>query len=354
MFQSAIPLKYWGYCIATAAHLINRTPSANLDNLTPYELLYKEQPDFSRLKTFCCLCYVATIPSLRTKFCPRAVPCIFMGYPTGYKGYRVFDPALGKFPTSRDVLFHEDVFSFKSISQHTFPLDIGSNPVIPNAFSEPQPSTPTQLPPNSPPPSPPPSSPSEIPLRKSTRISRPSTYLQDYVCNATYPIQNHLSYDNLSLPYKTFICNISSVVEPEFYHQAIKFPEWQTTMAEELAALELNKTWTIEPLPAGKQPISCRWLYKTKFRPDGSIDRHKARLVARGFTQQAGIDFIDTFSPVAKLTTIRVLLTIAARQNWHLLQQDINNAFLNGDLHEEVYMKLPLGYPPQGQNMVCK
>jgi hypothetical protein len=147
---------------------------------------------------------------------------------------------------------------------------------------------------------------------------------------------------------------VSTIVEPEFYHQAVKFPEWQTAMAEELAALELNKTWTIEPLPAGKHPISCRWLYKIKFRPDGSIDRYKARLVARGFTQQAGIDFIDTFSPVAKLTTVRVLLTIAAQNRWHLLQLDINNAFLNGDLHEEVYMKLPLGYPHHQPNMVCK
>jgi hypothetical protein len=270
-----------------------------------------------------------------------------MGYPAGYKGYWVFNPALGKFFISRDVTFHEDVFPFKSLAQQpSFPTT-----VIPYPACEPHLPPLAQTPTTAPPivdPHP------MVPLRRSTRVTQPPAYLQDFVHTVTYPIQHHLTYDKLSTSYKSFVCQVSTIVEPEFYHQAVKFPEWQTAMAEELAALELNKTWTVEPLPAGKHPISCRWLYKIKFRPDGSIDRYKARLVARGFTQQAGIDFIDTFSPVAKLTTVRVLLTIAAQNRWYLLQLDINNAFLNGDLHEEVYMKLPLGYPHHQPNMVCK
>ena len=118
--------------------------------------------------------------------------------------------------------------------------------------------------------------------------------------------------------------------------------------------MEDNHTWSVAPLPEGKHSIGCRWVYKVKYKSNGQVDRYKARLVAKGYTQQAGIDFLDTFSPVAKLTTVRILLSIAAVKNWSLLQLDINNAFLNGDLFEEVYMDLPLGYPVQGEKLVCK
>ncbi|KAL6342717.1 hypothetical protein AAG906_013123 [Vitis piasezkii] len=118
-------------------------------------------------------------------------------------------------------------------------------------------------------------------------------------------------------------------------------------MQHELTALELNKTWELVTLPKNKRTIGCKWVFKVKYKADGTIERHKARLVAKGYTQQKDLDFFDTFSPVAKITSIRLLLAVAAVKQWHLHQLDVNNAFLHGDLHEEVYMELPPGLAVQ-------
>ncbi len=126
-------------------------------------------------------------------------------------------------------------------------------------------------------------------------------------------------------------------------------------MHSELKALEANNTWVLTPLPEGKQPIGCKWVYKVKLKADGSLERYKARLVAKGYTQQEGLDYSETFSPVAKFTFVRLLLAIAIVKGWSLTQLDVNNAFLHGDLHEEVYMMLPPGFDSKGEtNQVCK
>lgn len=130
-------------------------------------------------------------------------------------------------------------------------------------------------------------------------------------------------------------------------------------MTVELKAMETNTTWSVVPLPKGKHSIGCKWIFKIKHKADGSIERYKARLVAKGYTQQEGIDYIETFSPVAKLVTIKVLLTLAVSFQWPLVQLDVNNSFLHGDLFEEVYMDLPLGYKhgitsSQGDRLVCQ
>ena len=124
-------------------------------------------------------------------------------------------------------------------------------------------------------------------------------------------------------------------------------------MQAEIDALKANNTWIMCPLPLGKVPIGCKWVYKVKLKANGSMERYKACLVAKGFTQIEGIDFFKTFSPVVKFVIVRTLLVLATVSRWHLTQLDVNNAFFHGDLHEEVYMHPPLRFAVRGRFVDC-
>jgi histone deacetylase 1/2 len=143
--------------------------------------------------------------------------------------------------------------------------------------------------------------------------------------------------------------------EPSTVAEALENPRWKQAMQDEYTALMKNGTWHLVPKPRGHNIIGCKWVYKIKRRADGTVDRYKARLVAKGFKQQYGIDYEETFSPVVKAATIRLILAIAVSQGWSLRQLDVQNAFLHGDLDEEVYMYQPSGFSdPSHPSYVCK
>ena len=152
----------------------------------------------------------------------------------------------------------------------------------------------------------------------------------------------------------TTLC--TSNPEPRTAIQALKDERWRKAMTSEINAQLQNHTWDIVPPPPPTTTIvGCRWIFTTKYNPDGSINRHKARLIAKGYNQREGVDYAETFSPVIKSTTIRTVLGVAVDYNWPIRQLDVNNAFLQGTLEDEVYMTQPPGFVDADHpNYVCR
>ena len=153
----------------------------------------------------------------------------------------------------------------------------------------------------------------------------------------------------------SFIASLDSISLSNTFQEALSHPSWHSVMIEEMDALNGNSTWNLVHLPTGKKAIGCRWVFAIKVNPDGSVARLKARLVAKWYAQTYGVDYSDTFSPVAKMTSVRLFISLAATHNWDLHQLDIKNVFLHGNLQDEVYMEQPLGFVGQGEiRKVCR
>ena len=151
------------------------------------------------------------------------------------------------------------------------------------------------------------------------------------------------------------IMALHTTTDPRSYKIAAKETHWIDAMKKEMTALARNNTWTLVPRPQNSNVVGSKWLFRTKFLADGSIDRYKARLVAQGFSQVPGLDFFHTFSPVVKATTVRTVLALAMILGWKLRQLDVNNAFLHGNLTEQVFMEQPQGFiNPTFPNHVCR
>ena len=149
--------------------------------------------------------------------------------------------------------------------------------------------------------------------------------------------------------------NLSTNFEPTSFEEASTRAEWKEAMQNECDKLMKNGTSNLVDPPVGTKPISCKWVYKNKYRSYGLLDKHKARFVAKGYAQKEGIDYEETFSPTAKWATIRTLLSLAAQKGWKVHQMDVKTAFLNGDLKENVSMPQPEGFIVKGKEQkVCK
>jgi hypothetical protein len=389
MFAMNVPKSFWGDAVLTAAYLINRMPSKVLQFQTPLQSLSKTHslPTLLQIppKVFGCVCYVHIHKQHRSKLDPRAQKCIFLGYSTTQKGYKCYHPPSTKILVSMDVTFLEDQAYFSggdlehslqgenlqseekswnvlpTLELNSVPSSVPSSgpaldsreqasldqsndqlvvPVTgnPEIVSSLEPTTPVDSHVDD--------SNMPIALRKSTRTC-PSIY--------RYPISNYVSSHRLSPSCKAFANQLSSVSIPKNLQEALNNPRWKAAMVEEMEALQKNSTWKLVELPKDKKTVGCKWVFTVKHKADGSIERFKARLVAKGYTQTYGIDYQETFAPVAKINTIRVLLSLAANLEWPLQQFDVKNAFLHGDLEEEVYMDFPPGFSTSSESgKICR
>lgn len=369
-------------------------PSLSLGHKSPFELLFNTLPDYAFLKVFGCQCFPWLRPYAAHKLAPRSVPCVFIGYHSTVKGYRCLDPSSGKIFLSRHVNFNETCFPYAADSSPSTSLS-----TIHSFFQLPSTSADPPLPSSSPIPSFPfsvsfPSVPvpsKSVPSTESPTGISGSSSLPTSVClsssavpavsitppivppipSSSIPIQSiaiHLPKLSSVPPLNThpmitrskaYLTTSSpldlSTTEPASVAPALSSPLWTAAMNAEFQALHQQGTWTLVSLPPHKTAIGCKWVFRIKKNSDGTIARYKARLVAKGFLQQEGVDYQETFSPVAKQPTIRILLCLVLQQNWVLKQLDISNAFLHGHLEEEVYMVQPPGFiNADSPTYVCK
>ncbi|RVW76569.1 Retrovirus-related Pol polyprotein from transposon TNT 1-94 [Vitis vinifera] len=283
LIASKTPISYWGEAITSAAYLINRVPSSSINFQTPLQALTNVvvAPTVPNLPpgVFGCVAFVA---STQTPTHQVNFPCITMC-------------VVDMHCTKRDI--DVTILQLDKLNQEAGELDMsgqqfGSEDVF-------------------------------------TEIPNQSSSVEGVLNLEPNPFMKRLPHrHNRAIP--------NSVQE------ALADPRWKAAMNEEMKSLQKNETWELVECPPGNKPVGCRWIYTVKYKADGSIERFKARLVAKGYTQTYGIDYTETFAPVTKINTVRVLLSLAANLDWPLQQFNVKNVFLHGELSEEVYMDLPL------------
>ncbi|KAJ0464501.1 putative RNA-directed DNA polymerase [Helianthus annuus] len=334
-----MPSRFWAEAMRAACFVINRLPSQSLEYSSPLEKLTKVKPNVSYLRVFGSVCYVFVPSHLRHKMEKKAIRCVFVGYDSQRKGWRCCDPSNGKVYVSRNVIFDEQS-SWWSSENHTLPDshqlqedlensqvtlglsddelyiegdDVDQNQEVQEGTND---EHNDQL---------------NSGLRRSQRVRKPNT-----------------RYANVAI-------SEDVLAEPSSYDEACLKREWCQAMQEEMEAMYRNETWDLVSKPHDVKTVSCKWVYKLKQKADGSVERFKARLVARGFSQEYGVNYEETFGPVAKLTTLRVLLAMAMSKGWVLEQMDVNNTFLYGELDHVIYMDQPRGFESQEHpEYVCK
>ena len=169
-----------------------------------------------------------------------------------------------------------------------------------------------------------------------------------------YPVAHYVSLEKFSSNHKSFLTTLNAIPIPNSLAEALSKKKLRLAMRGEMDALEKNETWELVDLPKGKKPMGCKWVFAVKLKADGSLERYKARLVAKGYTQTYGVDYHKIFALVAKMNTERTLLSLAINFDWELQQYDVKNAFLHGELEEEIYMGIPPRFSGVGEGKVYR
>ena len=328
---------FWAEAVKTACYVINRSPSTAIDLKTPMEMWTGKPADYSHLHVFGSPVYVKYNAQETTKLDSKSRKCMFLGYADGVKGYRLWDPTAHKVIISRDVIFVEDKVQGKEDDDtskqkpETITVQVeheqgksdpySSEAILEREEQEAMAGTPQ--------------------VRRGTRERRRPDWYADF------GQQGNIAY-----------CLLTEDGEPSTFHEAVEGEEatlWMTAMQEEIDALYKNLTWDLVPLPKGRKAIGNKWVYKIKRDVNNQVERYRARLVVKGFAQKEGTDFNEIFSPVVRLSTVRVVLAMCATYDLYLEQLDVKTAFLHGELEEEIYMLQPEGFEEkEKENLVCR
>lgn len=312
----------WAEAVNTAVYVLNRTISTLCGDITSFEGWFGRKPEVKHLKVFGCTAYMSVPSQFRKKWDKKSRKLIFVGYEGYSKNYRLWDPHKRRIETSSNVVFNEEDELKTQKQICTIPLSVQENDEFSDAETEENQNEPPEL---------------EIPdegrvLRNRDELRPPDFYG----------------------PAVTYC----SIIEPLSFEQAIKSEDrenWKEAMNEEIAALKDNDTWELVQKPENVKIVDNKWVFRLKTDSSGQTTRFKARLVAKGYTQQKDIDYSETFAPVVRYDSIRILLALAAEECLEIAQFDVKTAFLYGDLQEAVYMKQPNGFEHQNQpNTVCK
>ena len=344
----------WAEAMSTACYLVNRSPHSSIEFQIPEEVWSGNPVDYSNLRVFGCPVYAHVNEG---KLAPRAVKCMFLGYASESKGYRMWCPDSKKVIQSRDVTFNESeilssgknaaVPSTGAGTQQDTSIEVEvetttvQGGAVEGTIREAQVTEPGAISTNQPQEEVDHSIARDRPRRE---IRRPARYNDD---------EGLIAYA-LSVAEE-----VPEGTEPSNYTEAITCPSstnWLLAMQEEMESLQRNGTWELCNLPKGRRALTAKWIYKKKEGIPGVEDaRWKARLVVRGCNQREGIDYNEVFSPVVRHTSIRLLLSIVTLFNLELEQLDVKTAFLHGELEEEIYMRQPEGFAvPDKEHMVCK
>lgn len=359
-----LSLRFWAEAVASAVYVLNRSGPTGMEGKPPFQLWFGKPPIVDHLRVFGSEVYTHVPKQQRQKWDKKAKPGIFVGYCDNTKGYRVWNPSTRKVEISRDVIFKEIRPSAATINveggaeeggEHINKLEVSfdslfkDDAVLAEQVKQCQSPAATRTTPGII---------GQQVVEDPTHDSKPPT--RDNVKEEdTSNIRSRLR----SATTRNFTCNLSEgyafiaeYEEPATYEAAIQSENsdnWKSAMDDEIESLHKNEVWKLVEKPYNCSIIDSRWIYRVKYNSNGDVERYKSRLVARGFTQQYGIDYEETFSPVVKFTSIRAILGIAAAEKLKLKQFDVKTAFLYGDLCENIYMNQPKGFT-DGTDKVCK